>query len=100
MLHLATHVRDNPSRPYKHGVFDGDGLSEAVAIVDEAYEKASAGRGVEVEREGRRTVYRVEMGRRVGFVGGQWGASRGRPAARRVQLVMEGDRLITAYPVK
>ncbi|MEN1680048.1 MAG: hypothetical protein AAGJ46_10670 [Planctomycetota bacterium] len=100
LLHLATHTQDNPSRPFSHGVFAGENLPDAVAIVDDAYRQAQAGKRVDVEREGRRTVYRVEMGRRVGYVGGQRGAARGRPAARRIQLVMEGGNLITAYPVK
>lgn len=46
-----------------------------------------------------RTIYQVDMGGRVGFVGGREGERKGNPIARRVLLVLEGNRVITAYPL-
>jgi hypothetical protein len=40
------------------------------------------------------------MQRRIGFVGGRVGAERRHPAARKVRLVLEGNKVITAYPMK
>ena len=71
-----------------------------LAVIDEAYLLAlDGGPRVKLEREQRRTVYDVDMGRRIGYVGGREGKVRGHPAARGVRLVMEDDRLITAFPI-
>ncbi len=82
-------------------MFDA-GRKGALGIVDEAWEIAQAGGSrVVVEQQGVRTVYTVDMGRRVGFVGGQVGAAAGNPAASHVRLVIENMRdVITAFPIK
>lgn len=46
-----------------------------------------------------RSIYAVDMGRRIGFVGGQAGAAAGNPTASHVQLVLQGNDVITAFPV-
>jgi hypothetical protein len=46
-----------------------------------------------------RTIYTVDLGKRIGFIGGQDGGRRRNPMARRVRLVLEGKRVITAYPM-
>ena len=51
------------------------------------------------EREGRRTVFTVNLGRVVGFVGGQTGKRRNNPAVTHVRLVLEGVNVITAFPL-
>lgn len=98
LKHLERHVTDSPNRPGPHGVFDG-GLDGALAIVDEAYRRALAGQDTLRQDDDGRTVYTVQMGRRVGMVGGAEGQRRNHPAARRVRLVLEQDRLITAFPL-
>ncbi|MCA9241917.1 MAG: hypothetical protein KDA37_17020, partial [Planctomycetales bacterium] len=50
-------------------------------------------------QNGDRTIFIVDMGRRVGYVGGRSGNRDGRPAAHHVQLVVVGDKFITCYPV-
>lgn len=99
VAHLLSHCEDDPSRDGQHGVFDVDDAGDAVLLVDEAYEQAERGQKTRKKRDGDRTVYTVDLGRRVGYVGGQSGRRRGKPAASHVRLVVEGDRLITAYPV-
>jgi hypothetical protein len=79
--HLLNHASDIPTRPGRHGVFDA-GRRGVLGVVDEAWAIAQrGGSGVSVSTQGARTVYTVDMGRRVGFVGGQAGAAAGNPAA-------------------
>ena len=99
VLHVMEHAADIPARAGPHGVFEG-GRTTVVATIDEAYALARAGGpGVTVVQQGSRTVYTVNMGRGVGFVGGQAGAALGNPAASHVRLVLEGTNVITAFPV-
>lgn len=96
--HLRRHTKDQPNRPGKHGVFDGD-MEGALVTIDKAYEKAQANQRTTKEVDGKRTIYTVDMGKRVGFVGGRDGQRSRNPMARRVRLVLEGNRLITAFPL-
>lgn len=97
LRHLQAHLTDQPGRPI-HGVFDTGNLTDAVALVDEAYRKATAAVDTRTRRPDGRTVHTVYLRRRIGYVGGQRGARDGLPAASHLQLVLQGDRLITAYP--
>ncbi len=94
--HLRRHVKDIPNRPV-HGVFDGD-LEGALKTIDQAYAKAKQGIKTTKRVDGRRTIYTVDMGKRIGFIGGRDGARKRNPMARRVRLVLEGTQVITAYP--
>ncbi len=100
LKHLMTHARDQPDRAGQHGVFDTDDAAEIVSLVDEAYLQAQAGRDTRTQREEERTVYDVNMRRRIGYIGGQSGNRRNRPTAKHIRLVVEGDRLITAFPLR
>lgn len=97
--HVLAHCRDEPGRPGSHGVFDADSQDDVVRLIDEAYEKALAGDDARSKPDGGRTIHTVNLRRRIGYVGGKAGAARGHPAATRMRLVVEGDRLITAYPM-
>lgn len=98
--HVMRHAQDQPNRPGKHGVFEGD-QREILTLIDEAYLAAKRGdRGVRRQRDGPRTIYTVDLQRRVGYVGGQVGRQRNHPAARGVRLVLEGSNVISAYPVQ
>jgi len=96
--HLRRHVTDQPNRVGKHGVFDG-GMEGALKMIDQAYENAKADKRTTKKTDRQRTIYTVDMGKRVGYVGGREGNRSRKPMARRVQLVIEGNRLITAYPL-
>ena len=96
--HLRRHTKDNPGRPGSHGVFDGE-MDGALKTIDLAYEKAKKGVRTTKKTDRDRTIYTIDMGKRVGFVGGKDGNRRRKPMARRVRLVLEGTRVITAYPM-
>jgi hypothetical protein len=99
VLHVLEHAADIPGRASPHGVFAG-GRGSVIGTIDETYCLARAGGSrVSVAQQGVRTVYTVDMGRSVGFVGGQTGAALGNPAASHIRLVLEGTDVITAFPV-
>ncbi|QDV43163.1 hypothetical protein Enr13x_30170 [Stieleria neptunia] len=96
--HLRRHTQDMPSRPGKHGVFDG-GMEGALVTIDDAYERAQANQRSTKQTDRDRTIYTVDMERRVGYVGGREGKRQNHPIARRVKLVLEDTIVITAYPL-
>jgi RHS repeat-associated protein len=97
--HVLQHAADIPGRTGSHGVFDA-GRRGVLGLVDDAWAIAQrGGSGVTVSTQGARTVYTVDMGRRVGFVGGKAGAAAGNPAASHVRLVLQGNDVVTAFPV-
>lgn len=95
--HLRRHTVDDTSRPV-HGVFDGD-MAGALKTIDLAYERAKKNQSTVKKVEDGRTIYTVSMGKRIGFVGGQKGRRSKNPFSNRVQLVLSGNRVITAYPL-
>ncbi|WP_206036317.1 hypothetical protein [Crateriforma spongiae] len=97
LKHVERHASDQPGRPGSHGVFDG-GMQGTLETIDAAYVRAKSGQRTTTRQDGRRTIHTVDMGRRVGYVGGRDGNRRRNPMARRVQLVLEDQRVITAYP--
>ncbi len=104
LKHLMAHTRDEPNRPGPHGVFDSTDAAEVVKLVDEAFLQALSGKKSRQEIERDRTVYAVDMGRRIGYVGGETGQRQGHPVARYLQIVVEtdeaGPKFITAYPIR
>ncbi|MFK8111760.1 MAG: hypothetical protein AB8B91_06145 [Rubripirellula sp.] len=95
--HLRRHTKDDPGRPGSHGVFDGE-MEGALKTIDRAYERAKKNQRTTKREDRGRTIYTVDMGGRVGYVGGRDGNRKRKPMARRVQIVLEGTRVITAYP--
>ncbi len=95
--HVRRHTEDDPGRPGSHGVFDG-GIEGALKTIDNAYVRAKEGTRTTKQEEDGRVIFTVDMGKRIGFVGGRDGGRRNKPMARRVTLVLEGNRVITAYP--
>ena len=70
-------------------------------VLDEAYTLIKAkSPQAKLREEGAQAVYEVDLGRRIGFVGGQSGERRNHPPARRVRMVIEdGNEVITAFPI-
>ena len=100
LKHIMRHARDDPSRPGPHGVFDG-GQSQILALLDEAWLLSSdGGPNVRTQHEDRRTILTVNLGRRIGYVGGESGRRQGNPSASHVRLVVEGVNVITAFPLR
>ncbi len=100
LKHLMAHAEDKPNRPGQHGVFDSNDVAEVVALVDEAYLQAQSGRDTRTQQEDERIVYEVNLRRRIGYVGGTSGKRKNHPAAKHLRLVIQGDRVITAFPVR
>lgn len=100
LAHVMTHARDEPDRVGQHGVFDDGDPAAVIRLIDEAYEQALSGHKTRTERDGERKIYTVDLGRRIGYVGGQSGNRRGRPSANYLKLVLIEDRLITAFPLR
>jgi hypothetical protein len=100
LRHVMQHAKDDLSKP-KHGVFEGD-RDQILAVIDEAFEKTKkGGKDVRKSDQGERTVYIVNLGRKIGYVGGSSGERSGNPDCRYLQLVLEDDNVvITAYPTK
>ncbi len=99
--HVLRHCRDEPQRSGPHGVFDVQTGEEVAALIDEAYVLArEEPRRASVRRDGERTVYTIQMNRRIGYQGGQAGARARHPPCHQLTLVLEGMSVITAYPVR
>ncbi len=98
LKHLSKHLEDQPTRPGKHGVFSGD-LLQVLRWLDAGYERAQRGaKGTSKKTEDRRTVYEVTFDHAIGYVGGRDGKRAGNPTAKRIRMVVEGNRVITAFP--
>ena len=99
LKHVAKHFSDDLSKPV-HGVFSGD-ERENFAAIDEAYLLATTDpKRTKTSKERGRTIHKVDMRRKIGFVGGQVGRRKNKPTCTGIQLVLEGERVITAYPIE
>lgn len=97
--HVLRHAQDQPNRPGNHGVFDADG-DEVFRLIDEAYaliQKNSRQVSKDPPRDGK-TAYLIDMKRRIGYRGGKSGNRAGKPAAKKMKLILAENRVITAYP--
>lgn len=97
LTHVLKHAKDDLSKPI-HGVFDGT-QNEIIALIDQAYlrvKKRDA--SVSESRSGNRIALTIDFGRRIGYVGGQTGKRKKNPVAEALVLVLDGERVITAYP--
>lgn len=97
--HVMRHAKDDPSRP-SHGVFDGD-KDSILRLIDEAYEMVkSNSRYVKTESSQGNTAYTISMGRVVGYEGGQKGKRSNHKRLKSIRLILDGNRVITAYPYR
>lgn len=98
LKHLARHLKDQPNRENTHGVFYGD-MPQVLRWLDQTYERAEAGeKGTSRRDERGRVVYEAGFDKPIGFVGGKPGKRKGNPEARRIRLVTDDQRVITAFP--
>jgi len=98
--HVLRHAEDDATRAVEHGVFDA-GRAGTLGVIDEAWAIAQrGGPGVASVVRGNRVEYTIDMGRRIGYVGGRSGAAAGHPAASHIRLIIaNGTDVITAYPI-
>jgi hypothetical protein len=99
LKHLARHLQDQPDRPGRHGVFHGD-MAQVLKLLDEAYKRALSGEKGTSRREDEDgdTVFEVNFSKPIGYLGGREGAERKNPECKRVRMVVNDNRLITAFP--
>ena len=99
--HVMRHAVDDLDRPQQHGVFDVQDRDGVLQLLDRAYGfvKQDAS-NVDTSREGSRTVYTVDMGDRIGYVGGRVGKEKRHPPCQKIVLVLDNRNVITAYPAK
>ena len=99
--HVMRHAKDQPNRPV-HGVFIGDGDQDTVLqIIDDAYSLAkSKSPRAKYESSDGKDKYDVDMQRKVGFDGGQKGNRNNHRSLNKVRMILDGNRVITAFPVK
>ena len=99
--HVMRHAKDQPNRP-AHGVFMGNGDQDTVLqIIDDAYElvKSKSRRAVHEPSKGN-DKYDVDMQRKIGFEGGTKGRRSNNRALNKVRMILDGNRVITAFPVR
>ena len=96
--HVLRHSKDMPDRPI-HGVFEGD-RNAILRVIDDAYRLIKAdSKLVSSEKDGNRIEHRVNMQRRIGYVGGQAGRRKNHPPCNYLKIVLQQNNVITAYPV-
>lgn len=100
LRHVMQHAKDDTSKVI-HGVFEGN-RDQILAVIDKAYQKAKKGdRDVRSEEQNDRIVHTVNLGHKIGYVGGSEGQRIGNPECRYLRIVLEdGNVVISAYPTK
>lgn len=97
--HVMRHGRDDQSRP-AHGVFEGDEVT-ILKLLDEVHELIkSKSKYVKSEESRGNTAYTVSTGRKIGYEGGEKGKRSGNRPLKSVRLILDGKRVITAYPYR
>lgn len=96
--HVLRHNQDDSSRDV-HGVFEPGDRDSILALLDRAYAMVkSNAREVQTAREGDRTELTIDMPETIGYVGGKNGKRGNFPRTRRLKMILERDRVVTAYP--
>lgn len=100
LRHVMQHAKDDTSKVI-HGVFEGN-RDQILAVIDEAWLKVQkSDRDVRSEEQNERFVHTVNLGRKIGYMGGSEGKRKGNPDCRYVRIILEDDNVvISAYPTK
>lgn len=74
-------------------------MPQVLRWIDEAYTLAKQGaKGTRRTEEDGRTVYEASFSKPIGYIGGREGRAANHPDCRRLRLVVEGTKVITAFP--
>lgn len=98
LRHLERHLVDQPERSGRHGVFNGD-MGQFLKHIDQGYLRAKQRQpqtSTHVEDE--RTIYEATFDKPIGFIGGREGARLRHPSTNKLRVVVDEDRVITAFP--
>ena len=98
--HVMRHCNDEPSR-IVHGVFNAKTRTQVLTVLDHAYvmiQSNSQKVHKQMADQGR-IEYVIDFPKPVGFVGGKEGAKQGRPSTHRLKMILNDDRVVTAYPI-
>ena len=99
--HVMRHAKDMPNRNQRHGVFTANDRDDVLFVIDQAYRLIKDGAsGVTKEVDDDRNVFVVDMGRKIGYVGGRTGKRSNYPPCHHIKLVLAENRVITAYPIQ
>ena len=97
--HVMNHAKDVPSKPV-HGVFIGSRL-EILEMIDEAYELVKAKSSqVKTSSSRGKMEHLVDMKRNTGYEGGAKGKRSNNRKLGKVKLVLDGKKVITAFPTR
>lgn len=99
LKHIERHLKDQPSRPGSHGVFEGS-MNEFLVAIDDAYVRAKRGaKGTTRRDEDGTIVYEANFTKTLGYLGGTEGKRRKNPDLKRMRVVVsEKGSVITAFP--
>jgi hypothetical protein len=98
--HVMRHAKDQPNRP-THSVFLADDQDSVLKLIDEAYGLAkSKSPRSQYESSKGNDKYDVDMKRKVGFDGGKKGQRNNYRSLNKVRMILDGNRVITAFPVR
>jgi hypothetical protein len=98
LRHIEKHLQDEPGRPGRHGVFSGS-LEDVLRRIDQAYRMGrEKNPNVRIRDEDGRKVYEATFEKTIGYIGGRDGKRSGNPATKRMRMVLDGQRVITAFP--
>lgn len=96
--HILKHLSDVKGKN-THGVFTVRS-DKVIIMMDKIWIEVKNGK-LEPSATGARYVYIYDTGKKVGYLGGRRGASKGYPELKKVRLVLEGKtpRVVTFYPI-
>lgn len=98
LRHLERHLEDQPERSGRHGVFSGD-MEQFLKHIDQGYLRAKQRQPQTSTRvEEGRTIYETTFDKPIGYIGGRDGARLQRPSTKKLRVVVDEDRVITAFP--
>lgn len=98
--HVMRHASDQPNRP-THSVFIDDDQDSVLKLIDQAYELAkSKSPRSKYESSKGNDKYDVDMQRKVGYDGGKKGQRNNHRSLNKVRMILDGNRVITAFPVR
>jgi hypothetical protein len=96
--HIYEHTENDPKKPI-HGIFDIS--NEDVDNLLEEIKKIILENNKKIFRRyfsGQEFIYEIDMGRKIGWMGGEYGEENGFPATSLVRVIMDRGLVKSCYP--